>query len=46
VQVSSTTTENVWLRLLLLKEGQPVIKSNGYTYFSHPALWMFTRCVQ
>jgi hypothetical protein len=29
VQVWSTTTENVWLRLLLPKEGQPVIKSKG-----------------
>jgi hypothetical protein len=29
VQVWYTTTENVWLRLLLSKEGQPVIKSKG-----------------
>ena len=29
VQVWSTTTENIWLRLLLPKEGQPVIKSKG-----------------
>ena len=46
VQVWSTTTENVWLRLLLPKEGQPVFKSRGSTYFSHPTLWMFTECVQ
>ena len=41
VQVWSTTTENVWLRLLLLKDGQPVIKSKGIHTF--PTL---TRCVQ
>ena len=29
VQVWSTTTENIWLRLLLPNEGQPVIKSKG-----------------
>ena len=29
VKVWSATTENVWLRLLLPKEGQPVIKSKG-----------------
>jgi hypothetical protein len=29
VQDWSATTENIWLRLLLPKEGQPVIKSKG-----------------
>ena len=34
VQVWSATTENIWLRLLLPKEGQPVIKSKGSHNFS------------
>jgi hypothetical protein len=34
VQVWSATTENVWLRLLLPKEGQPVNKSKGSHTFS------------
>ena len=35
VQVWSAITENVWLRLLLPKEGQPVIKSKGSHTFSN-----------
>jgi hypothetical protein len=42
VQVWSTTTENVWLRLLLPMEGQPVIKSRGSHTFQPYTVNVYT----
>jgi hypothetical protein len=41
MQVWSATTENVWLRLLLQKDGQPVIKSKS----SHTFPTMHCECL-
>ena len=41
VHVCSATAENTWLRLLLPKKGQPVIKSKG----SHPVYTLYCECL-